>query len=74
MRALAKKRREQEVNFEEKKMNLSLQDIENKENNYRSSSVERYENDRVSRNSRGDVDVYIKDPYYDNAYVILFSY
>ncbi len=67
MRALAKKRREQEVNFEEKKMNLSLQDIENKENNYRSSSVERYENDRVSRNSRGDVDVYIKDPYYDNA-------
>ncbi len=67
MRALAKKRREQEVNFEDKKMNLSLQDIENKENNYRSRSVERYDNDGTGRNSPGDVDVYIKDPYYDNA-------
>ena len=57
MRKLAKKRKEQETNFEEKKMNLSLEDVENKEN-FR-------ETDRVE--SRTPTKVYLKDPYYDNA-------
>lgn len=56
MRKLAKKRKEQETNFEEKKMNLSLEDVENKEN-YR-------EPERIERTP---TKVYLKDPYYDNA-------